>query len=145
MAKFSAIAEAAAGSATLPFAGVYADASNGIVVREIKVFTTAANAARIRISRSTTAGTWTALTEKAWGDFAVVGSAVHTSSVAPTFDADPLDQGMVAAAIGSGFVYTYYGEGNGLFIPKGTANGIILIEEVDTANTYDVTLAWDPA
>lgn len=145
MAKFSGVANGAAGTAALPFAGVYADAANGIVVREIKVFTTAANAARIMIARASTAGTWTAITEKAWGDYAVVGSAVHTASVAPTFEADEIDIGAIGAAIGSGFHYTYYGEGNGLFIPKGTANGLILVEQVDTANTYDVMLAWDPA
>lgn len=145
MAKFSGVANAAAGTAALPFAGAYADASNGIVIREIKVFTTAANAARIFIARSSTAGTWTAITEKAWGDFAVVGSMVHSASVAPTFEADEIDIGAVGAAIGSGFHYTYYGEGSGLWVPKGTANGIVLIEQTDTANTYDVMMAWDPA
>src|SRR4030095_3344272 len=52
MATFSGVCEAGAGSATLPFAGIYAGSSTRLIVREIKVFTTAANAARIRIQRA---------------------------------------------------------------------------------------------
>lgn len=148
MARYSAMMEGVAGGAALPFAGLYSsDANVGLILREVKCFTTAANAARIRIYRVTTAGTWTAETEVKWNPDggAITGAAFSAaSSTAPTAS-DEYDIGAIGAAIGSGFHYTYYGEGNGLFIPKGTGNGIALIEITDTANTYDVTLAWDPA
>ncbi|MGH9878832.1 MAG: hypothetical protein ACRD5H_14465, partial [Nitrososphaerales archaeon] len=146
--KFTAVGMAGAGTAALPFAGLYSSSTTeGIVIREIKCFTLATNAARIRIVRATTAGTWTALTEKLTNPDGgpITGAAFITSSVAPTMEADEIDVGAIGAAIGSGFHYPYYGEGNGLWIPKGTGNGIVLIEEVDTANTYDFMFGWDPA
>lgn len=141
-----AAASAPAGSATLPFGGLYAAASVSAIVREVKCFTTAANAARIRIVRVTTAGTWTALTENEMMEDSNTPQcmAVHTAtSTAPTIQAGDVDVGHVGASIGSGFHYTYYGEGRGIYIPPGTGNGIALIEETDTANRYDFTIIWD--
>jgi len=47
--------------------------------------------------------------------------------------------------VGSGFVFTYYGEGLGLWIPGAATNatGIALIEVADTVNTYDGTFLWE--
>lgn len=145
MATFSGVCEDSQSSATLPFAGIYAAASSGCIVREIKVFTDAANAAKIRFRRATTAGTWTAEEEIEHNEdmSPPLCTLVKTaSSTAPTMG-DPFDFGAVGAAIGSGFHYTYYGEGKGLFIPPGTGNGIVLIEVADTANEYDVTWVWE--
>jgi hypothetical protein len=149
MALYSASAQGAAGTATLPIFGLRSGAStNNPIIREIKCFTTAANAARIRIVRLTTAGTATAVTENEMNEAmnAPVATAVHTySSTAPTIQAGDIDICAVGAAIGSGFHYTYYGEGKGLYIPGAAsdANGIALIEVADTANTYDVTFIWE--
>lgn len=149
MAHYSSSFQGAAGSATLPFAGLRSGAATNFpIIREIKVFTTAANAARIRVVRITTAGTATAITENAMTATTVPPTAtgVHTyTSTAPTIQAGDVDIAAVGAAIGSGFVYTYYGEGNGLFIPGAAsdANGIALIEVADTANTYDGTFIWE--
>ena len=149
MALYSASFQGAAGSATLPFAGLRSGAATNFpIIREIKVFTTAANSARIRIVRITTAGTATALTENAMSatTTAPTATAVHTyTSTAPTISAGDVDIAAVGAAIGSGFVYTYYGEGKGLYIPGGAsdATGIALIEVADTANTYDGTWIWE--
>lgn len=148
MTVFSASFQGAAGSATLPFAGLRSGtATNTPRLLEIKVFTTAANAARIRIVRLTTAGTATAITVNEFFEAQVVNEAtpVHTyTSTAPTIQAGDIDIGAVGAAIGSGFHYTYYGETR-LYIPPGgtNANGIGLIEVTDTANTYDGTFIWD--
>ena len=145
MAEFRGVCEGGAGTATLPFAGIYAGSGTRVVLREIKCFTTAANAARIRIQRATTAGTWTGEEEiETWEDGPSPDATivVTASSTAPTMG-NPIDVGAIGAAIGSGFVYTYYGEGRGLVIPSGTGNGIVLIENADTANTYDVTFVWD--
>jgi hypothetical protein len=145
MATFSAVVRGGAGTAALPFAGIYASAANGLVVREIKCFTTAANAATIYIQRASTAGTWgTGEAEVEWSEPGPTPTAtvVPSSSAAPTMGS-PLDVGMVGAAIGSGFYYTYYGEGRGLYLLSGTANGLVLIEQTDTANTYYVSFVWD--
>lgn len=144
MPRYSASANGAAGSATLPFAGLYSG-GDALILREVKVFTTAANAARIRIVRVSTAGTWSGLTEAEFAENAraPAATAVHTAtSTAPTIVAGDLDVGAVGAAIGSGFHYTYYGEFD-LIIAAGTGNGIALIEVADTANTYDTTFIWD--
>jgi hypothetical protein len=148
MTIFSAQFQGAAGSATLPFAGLRSGTStNTPRLLEVKVFTTAANAARIRIVRLTTAGTATAITVNKMFEAQVAAEAtpVHTyTSTGPTIQAGEIDIGAVGAAIGSGFHYTYYGEVR-LFIPPGAtnANGIGLVEVTDTANTYDGTFIWE--
>ena len=145
MSEFRAVVEDGAGSATLPFAGIYAASGSGFYLRELKVFTDAANAARIRIRRATTAGTWTAEEEieSNEGGPAPTATVVKTAtSTAPTMG-DPFDIGGVGAAIASGFHYVYYGEGRGIWVPAGTGNGIVLIEAADTANEYDVAFVWD--
>jgi len=149
MALYSASFTAAAGSATLPIAGLRSGAAaNRLIIREIKLFTEVANSAIIRIVRISTAGTGSAVTTNLMnpGNAAAVGTAVHTySSTAPTITAGDVDRAMVGAAIGSGFVYTYYGEGKGLWIDgaASNANGIAVIEQADTANTYTGTFIWE--
>jgi hypothetical protein len=142
----SAVVLAGAGTAALPFAQINGIASRQIFVREIKVFTTAANDARILVKRySTTAPTGTAVTEEVihGADIgqAPVAVVVHSVSAAGT-DEGNVDVGAVGAAIGSGFHYSYW-DGPGLWIPSATTNGIGLIEVADTANTYDVTFIWE--
>jgi hypothetical protein len=149
MALYSAAFFGAAGTATLPIAGLRSGtAANNPIIREIKLFTQAANSAIIRIVRITTAGTGTAITENNMTPTttAPTATAVHTySSTAPTIQAGDIDVAMIGAAIGSGFVYTYYGEGKGLWIAPGAsdANGVALIEQTDTANTYAGTFIWE--
>jgi hypothetical protein len=144
---FSAQFRGAAGSDTLPFAGLRSGTTtNTPRLLEVKVFTTAANASRIRIVRLTSAGTATAITLNKMHEAQVGAEAtpVHTyTSTAPTLGTD-IDIGAVGAAIGSGFHYTYYGEVR-LFIPPGAtnANGIGLLEVADTANTYDGAFIWE--
>ena len=123
-------------------------ATNNPIIREIKCFTELANAAIIRIVRITTAGTATAITENEMNEAMTppIATAVHSySSTAPTIQAGDIDVAMVGAAIGSGFHYTYYGEGKGLYIPGGAtdANGIALVESAATANTYSGTFIWE--
>ena len=149
MAFYSATFNGAAGSATLPIAGLRSGAAASFpCIREIKLFTQAANSAIIRIVRLTTAGTATAITEneKYEQGPAPTATAVHTySSSAPTIQSGDVDVAMVGAAIGTGFHYTYYGEGKGLWITGAAsdANGIALIEVSDTANTYAGTFIWE--
>ena len=149
MAFYSASFQGAAGTATLPIAGLRSGtAANQPVIREIKLFNVGSLAARIRVVRITTAGTGTSVTVNPMGlnTTAAAATAVHTySSTAPTISAGDIDIGAVGAAVGSGFVFTYYGEGLGLWIPGAATNatGIALIEVADTANTYDGTFLWE--
>lgn len=150
MALYSASVQGAAGTATLPFFAIRSNSATLTpVIREIKCFTTAANAARIRIVRLTTAGTSSAVTiNKMYegGTATATATVAHTySSTAPTIQSGDVDIAAVGAAIGSGFVYTYYGESKGLWVSAGAsnANGIALIEVADTANTYDCTVIWE--
>ncbi len=149
MALYSASFRGAAGTATLPIAGLRSGAAASFpCIREIKLFTQAANSAIIRIVRITTAGTATAITENEMNEQgpAPVATAVHTySSTAPTIQTGDVDVALVGAAVGSGFHYTYYGEGKGLWVTGAAsdANGIALIEDTDTANTYSGTFVWE--
>lgn len=148
MPMYSASAQGAAGSATLPFGALRSGTStNSPIIREIKCFTTAANAARIRIVRITTAGTSTAITRNELDEAKTppIATAAHTyTSTGPTIQSGDIDICAVGAAIGSGFHYTYYGEA-GIVIPPAAsdANGVALIEVADTANTYDFTIIWE--
>lgn len=149
MAFYSASFRGAAGTATLPIAGLRSGAAACFpCIREIKLFSQGSASAIIRIVRLTTAGTATALTENEMseGGYAPTATAVHTySSTAPTIQTGDVDVAMIGAATGSGFVYTYYGEGKGLWITGAAsdANGIALIEDTDTANTYSGTFLWE--
>lgn len=149
MPLYSAAFTGAAGTATLPIAGLRSGAAaSHPCIREIKLFTQAANSAIIRIVRLTTAGTATSITINEMEEQGppAVSTAVHTySSTAPTIQSGDVDQAMVGAAIGSGFHYTYYGEGKGLWITGAAtnANGIGIIEVADTANTYSGTIIWE--
>jgi hypothetical protein len=147
MTTFSASYQGAAGSATLPFAGLRSGTStNSPILREIKCFSTGTAAARIRIVRLTTAGTATAITYNEMFEAQVAAEAtpVHTyTSTAPTLGTD-IDICAIGAATASGFHYVYYFQ-PGLIIPPGAtnANGIGLMEVADTANTYDGTFIWE--
>jgi hypothetical protein len=150
MARYSASsgssATAAAGTATLPIFGIYAGATVEPVVREFGIFNVGTVAARIRLVRVTTAGTWTALTENEFNETSVppTAAAVHTASgTAPTIQTGDILTGGIGDAAGSGVIWTFYGENNGLVIPAGTGNGIAIIETADTANTYDCYVIWD--
>ena len=149
MALYSASYNGAAGSATLPFAGLRSGAAaNNPIIREIKCFSQGTASAIIRIVRITTAGTATAITENEMneGQAAPVATGVHTyTSTAPTIQAGDIDVAVIGGATGAGFVYTYYGEGKGLWIDGAAsdATGIALIEVTDTANTYAGTFIWE--
>ena len=148
MSTYSAVFKGAAGTNLLPFAGIRSGSTGHIIVREIKVFNQGSLSAIIRVARITTVGTSTGLTAKEHneGGPPPLGTAVHTyTSTGPTIEAGDVDIGMVGAAVGSGFHYTYYGEGRGLYIPlaASSAVGIVLVEDVDTANTYSGAFVWE--
>jgi hypothetical protein len=149
MGLYSASFQGAAGTLTLPIAGLRSGtAANAPIIREIQLFNVGSLTARIRVVRITSAGTGTTITANPMGanTTAPVATARHTySSTGPTIQAGDVAIAAVGAAVGSGFILTFYGEGKGLLIPGAAsdANGIALIEVADTVNTYDGTFIWE--
>ena len=147
MARFSAYgASAATSSTTLPHGTLYAPAGNGLILREVGIFNTGTTAMRYKLVRLTTAGTvGTALTEnKFWADGPVpTGTAyLNSTGTAPTLGTD-IAAMPVGAAAGAGTILTFYGEGNGIYIPTGVANGVGLLQVVGAAFSVDFYFIWD--
>lgn len=143
MARYSAGVRTGAGSATLPIASLYAAAAVGGTIKEIYVFNTTATAVAFKIMRLTTAGTQGAgLTESAHDPSAAAASctAFTTHTVAPTLGADLGYNVQLGAAIGSGVIIPFGGDG--LEIPVGVANGIGIVP-VGTGQVCDITFVWD--
>lgn len=135
-----------AGSTTLPSMSLYSSATNYIKVREVGIFNTTTTAARYGLVRLTTTGTQgTGITETVIdGDntATIGGTAFAAHSVAPTLGGFicPLPMG---AAVGAGTVMTWYGENNGILIPRGVANGVGIILLSGTGQVFDGYIYWD--
>lgn len=137
---------AGAGSTTLPSTSLYAVANFDLVAREAGAFNTTTTAARMEAVRLNSAGTQGAgLTEAnifpATHTIQGTGFAAH-SSTGPTLGAivGPMPLG---AAVGAGTILTWYGEGNGIHIPAGTANGLGIMTASGTGQISDDYIIWD--
>jgi hypothetical protein len=135
----------AAGSATLPCISIYASANQGFILREAGIFNTTTTAARYFLVRLTTTGTQGAgLTEVVHGPdstatILTTGFAPH--SVAPTLGGY-IAAMPIGAAIGAGTILSFYGENAGIYVPKGTSNGVGIIA-TGTGQVSDAYLTWD--
>lgn len=145
MPRYSAGARTTgAGSTTLPAAGLVPAANNDIYVVEVGAFNTTASACNVALRRITAAGT----AGSAFSTFlddpdttAATASLKDTYSVGPTITAGSKAWAQLGAAIGSGVVWTF---GNkGIRVPKGTANGLVIIPGVGTGQILDVYVIWD--
>jgi len=146
MARYSAECTTGAGSTVLPIMSLYAPASQRLILREIGVFNTTVTAPTVglKLARLTTTGTQgTALTEVQFDPDAPapVGTAFNTHSAGPTIAGD-IAAMPVGAAIGAGTILTFYGENNGLIIPKGTGNGIGIVP-LGTGQVCTAYIFWD--
>lgn len=133
-----------AGSTTLPMNSLYASANGGGIIRKITVENPTANAVDIAVRRATTAGTQGAsVDEQNWQDGpAPQCQMVQAHTVAPTLVAGFIDRYQFPASMpGAVVVWTY--EGSGLVIPKGTANGIVIIPAAGTGQLCVVTFQWE--
>lgn len=144
MARFSASARATGvGSATLPFASLYAIASRRLLLREVHVFNTTTTAVSVVLSRFTTAGTPGAAIPVAQEDNespAAVGTPFQAHSSTPPTLGGELRRVGIGAAIGAGVMWTFDEAGGR--IPPGTANGVGL-HVVGTGQICDVVFVWD--
>lgn len=146
MARYSAgIRSTGAGSTTLPVAGLVPGASNDVYVVEIGVFNTTSVACAIAIRRITTAGTAGATVNSIPYDpdttASTAGAKDTYTSSGPSITNGFYNNCSLGAAIGSGAIFTYAGKG--IRIPKGTANGIVIIPATGTGQILDWYIVWD--
>jgi hypothetical protein len=134
-----------AGSATLPIASLYAQATGALWLVEVSITNTTVTAFESSLKRLSTAGTQgTAQTvnyEENDVNVTTKGNPVDTHTVAPTLVAGEIRRTSIGASIGSGIIWTF--GGRGLFIPSGTGNGVGLIPMVGTGQIADVYFSWD--
>lgn len=112
-------------------------------LREVGVFNTTGTAAAVALARLTNAtGVGTGLTEGTEDD--PNQTAIATIFAGHTADGGVgaiLRQATLAAAAGSGIIWTF--GGNGLVIPSTTADGIGLICPTGTGQLCDCYYVWD--
>lgn len=129
------------GTTVRAMASLFSVAATGAKVREIGVFNTTSTAVEIAVVRFTNAtGVGAGLTEV---DYDPANPAICTGFAGHTADGavgSPIRQAMLAAAVGSGVIWTF-GD-SGLVIPVGTANGIGIISPT-TGQICDYYIDWD--
>ena len=122
---------------------LYATASSGqLVVREIGAFNTTTTQVAVSVGIATTAGTQgTGLTEVNESDptHAILGTGFQTHTADATLTNTRFAS--LGAAVGSGVVWTF-GD-NGLIIPEGTANGVVITCHTGTGQHLDFYFVWD--
>src|SRR3972149_8061000 len=117
---------------------LYATAASGrLVVREIGIFNTTAVAMAAGVAIASAAGTvGAALTEVNMDDSShtILGTGFNTHTVDATI-VGTVQQASLGAAIGSGVIFTFGGQG--LVIDEGTANGVVIICPTGTGQIID--------
>jgi len=132
-------------STTLPIASLFAIAGQDLVLREVGVFNDGTTAVPIKLIRFTAAGTpGTGLTEANvnLANHTILGTGFNAHSVAPTNGAE-IGRMPCGAAAGAGTILTFYGEGNGILVPAGTANGVGLLQTAATSQAVSGYFIWD--
>lgn len=145
MARYSgAFVTGGAGSTTLPMASIYATAGVRPHVREVGVFNTTATAFTVALRRATTVGgTHTGREEIYENDSAQTALTTlfdTDTGTAPTITAGSIRVGVLGAAVGSGVIWTFGGDG--LIVPNSTGDGIVIIG-VTTPQICAVSFTWD--
>jgi hypothetical protein len=146
MARYSAGGRTTnGGSTTLPAAGLVPAANNDVYVVEIGVFNTTTTACNVAVRRITTAGTaGSTFTSLPWDPDTTASTAAlkdSYSSTGPTITAGSIAWASLGAAAGSGMIWTF---GNkGIRVPKGTANGLVILPGTGTGQILDVYVVWD--
>ncbi len=132
-----------AGSTTLCAASLRATAAVQPRLLEVGISNTTATACCISLRRFTTAGTGgTGMTEVYETDNTQtpVATVSDTDTGGPTFRAGAMRIFDLGAAIGSGVIWTFSGEG--AIIEAGTANGIGIVPWTGTGQILSVYFVW---
>jgi hypothetical protein len=146
MARFSAaFRTTGAGSTTLPIGGIRATTTGRPRLREVGCFNTTTTEVAMALRRFVTDdGTpGSAITAVYEDDDTVTALAtvLDTWTVTPTFVTGNLRVATLAAAKGSGVIWTF--GGNGLEIPATVNTGIVLVPLVGAGQICDVSFTWD--
>jgi hypothetical protein len=111
-------------------------------VREIGVFNTTATAVAVAICRASATGTQGAgLTEVCQDDdsHTIIATAFNTHTADATVGS-PVRQASLGAAIGSGVIFTFGGDG--LVIDNATTAGLVITCPTGTAQHLDFYIEW---
>jgi hypothetical protein len=123
---------------------VYGIANKGGRIREIGVVNTTAVAVAVGIARASAAGTQGAGLTEVVMDNELNGVIQLTAFNTHTADATVgavIRQITLGAAAGSGWVFAFGEEG--LVIPQGTANGIVIVCPTGTGQHLDFWFDWE--
>jgi hypothetical protein len=143
MSRYVAGGLTTAGSTTLPLCALVGGTTVRPKIVEIGIFNTTATAVALKLCRLTTAGTpGSTLTSAALEqeDVASLALLKNTySSTAPT-TSDLGYRTVLGAAIGSGVVWTF--PGDGLSVPAVASNGIGILVENGTGQAVQTYFVW---
>ena len=138
----------AAGSATLPIMSLYSAAASTGVLREIGLFNTTTTAVRLFLTRLTTAGTSSTITEARHNPKsqpALCTARSVPSSTPPTLGEDLGYRVELGAAIGAGVIWTFGDSGlvvGDFDAVEDVANGIGVLP-VGTGQILQAYMVWD--
>jgi hypothetical protein len=111
-------------------------------VREIGVFNTTATACAVALCRASATGTQgTGLTEVCQDDdsHTIIATAFNTHTADATVGS-PVRQASLGAAIGSGVIFTFGGDG--LVIDNATTAGLVITCPTGTGQHLDFYIEW---
>lgn len=124
---------------------MYGIANKGGRIREIGISNTTTTAFAAALARASTTGTQGAALTEVLNDGTLNAiSASLTAFNTHTADAtvgSPFRQVTIGAAAGAGWVWTFGEEG--LIVPPGTANGIVIVCPTGTGQVFDFWFEWD--
>ena len=135
------------GTSSRAIASVFSASTMGFRMREIGVFNTTSTAVSVALTRFTASTAVGALTTTVRWDPGINQTAPWTSSYAGhTGDGGVgvstyIRYGSLGAAIGSGIIWTFGGEG--VVVDAGTANGIGIVIPTGTGQTLDYYYDWE--
>ncbi len=131
-------------SGTIPLGSIYSPSGNGGVIREIGVTNTTAVAVAVALQRLTSTGTQGAgLIELEMNEegLAPTMTMFQAHTVGPTITAGFIRRFILGAAIGSGVIWTFGGDG--LVVPPGVANGLGITTPDGTGQICDWYAEWE--
>jgi Arc/MetJ family transcription regulator len=142
MSRFAVSTRTSAVCTAVRGPSVYATTAVKPRIREIGVWNTTATAVAVAIARASAAGTQGAgLTEVCLDDdvHVAIATAFNTHTADATVGA-PIRSAVLAAAIGSGVIWTFGGDG--LVLDNATTAGIVIICPTGTGQHLDFHLEW---
>jgi hypothetical protein len=147
MARFAAGVKTSAGTVQWPILSLFSSATNQVEVREIGVFNTTTTGFDVRLARIASGpGTVGAgLTETCLDNPSMVaGGMAFTTYTAGTPTLTDLGyRASIGAAIGSGVIWTFGGEGVEVIAASGTTTGICVAIENGAGQAAQAYIVWD--